>query len=36
MFSHNATGHEMFYWHESGGAYRLSGYNVSSTALMGK
>jgi hypothetical protein len=35
-FSHNAMGHEMFYWHESGGEYRLSGYNVSSKALMGK
>lgn len=35
-FSHDATGHEMFYWHESGGEYRLAGYNASSTALMGK
>ena len=35
-FSHNATGHEMFYWLESGGEYRLSGYNVFSTALIGK
>jgi hypothetical protein len=33
-FTHNATGHETFFWRESGGTYRLSGYNVSSTALV--
>jgi hypothetical protein len=33
-FSLDASGHETFVWHKSGGIYRLSGYNIASNALV--